>query len=198
VSVALNESLSLEPAVVDWIEKLPLKLSVPVAPLNLPVPLRTVARPFTVTGDGAALLTAHAWVLDEETTRNLRPLGPASAPAPEKGSHVLAAEPDPLRSWRWPVGAGTGTPDCGRLDAGAAPEQSDRAGVTTLEGDVDDLGGRLGRVTRDNDVRRSAWRQHCARRRTHADRGQQTNGATTINVRTGAPIDLLAFARFSI
>ena len=82
MSVALNESLSLEPAVVDWIEKLPLKLSVPVAPLNLPVPLRTVATPFTVTGDGAALLTAHAWVLDEETTRNLRPLGPASAPAP--------------------------------------------------------------------------------------------------------------------
>jgi len=96
VSVALNESLSLDPAVVDWIEKLPLKLRVPVAPLNLPVPLKTFATPLTVTGDGAALLTAHAWVWEDETTCNFNPLAPASAPAPEKGSHELAAEPVPL------------------------------------------------------------------------------------------------------
>jgi len=52
VSVALNESLSLDPAVVDWIEKLPLKLRVPVAPLNLPVPLQDLRDALNGDGDG--------------------------------------------------------------------------------------------------------------------------------------------------
>src|ERR1700722_11382046 len=95
VSVELNESFSVEPAVVAWIEKEPLKLSVPVAPLNLPVPLRIFATPVTVTGVGAALLIAHAWVLDDDTTLNFKTLAPASVPDPEKGSQVLAAVPPP-------------------------------------------------------------------------------------------------------
>src|ERR1700722_18662898 len=60
LSVALKASLSLEPAVDDCTENDPLKLKVPVAPLNLPVPLTILATPITVTGDGAAALTAQA------------------------------------------------------------------------------------------------------------------------------------------
>jgi hypothetical protein len=93
--VALYESFSDDPAVVPWIENDPLKLKVPDAPLNFPVPLKIFATPVTVTGDGAALLTAQAWVLDDETTLNFKPLAPVSVPEPAKGSQVLAADPPP-------------------------------------------------------------------------------------------------------
>jgi len=58
-----------------------LKLKVPEAPLNLPVPLTIFATPFTVTGVGAALLTAQACVLDDDTTLSFRPLEPVRLPS---------------------------------------------------------------------------------------------------------------------
>ena len=60
VSVAMNESFSEEPAVVDWMEKDPENFKVPETPRYFPVPESTLAVPLTSTTVGAAWPTAQA------------------------------------------------------------------------------------------------------------------------------------------
>ena len=90
VSVALNVSVSLEPALLDWIWKEPLILSVPLAPLYLPTPPVTWATPVTVTVVGALSAAAQALVAEDETTlsSSFEP-PPVIDPVPDSGSQVL-------------------------------------------------------------------------------------------------------------
>jgi hypothetical protein len=95
--VAVNESLSLDPAVDDLIENEPAIERVPFAPAYLPVPLSTEATPFTVTLVGALSPAAQACWLEEETTLMwITEPPPRMVPIPEKGSHVLDGLLDPV------------------------------------------------------------------------------------------------------
>ena len=107
------------------------------------------ATPITVTGVGAAALTAQAWVLVDVATLNFRPLAPTRVPVPVKGvTGVRGRTAARTLHGVGAVGPGAVTGDRRRRDAGAAPEQRNRAGVGALEGDVRDL---------DDLLRRAAW-----------------------------------------
>ena len=95
VSVALKLSFSLDPAVVDLIENVPLTLRVPFAPANLPVPLVTVALPVTETVVGAAESAAQAFEVVASVRCSVEP-PPLRVPVPLIGSQVLVGADDPV------------------------------------------------------------------------------------------------------
>ena len=97
VSVALNASLSEEPAVLDVTLKDPLKLNVPETPLYLPEPPVTFATPFTLTLVGVLVPAAQPWELAEVTTWNINLLpAPVMLPSPDSSSHWFDAAAEPV------------------------------------------------------------------------------------------------------
>ncbi|MEO9180734.1 MAG: hypothetical protein ABI298_03690, partial [Acidimicrobiales bacterium] len=87
VRVALNASDSLLPAVVDLIENDPKTFNVPVAPVNLPVPLVTIALPVTETVVGAAASAAQPLLVVANFRWRVLP-PPVKTPTPLMGSQL--------------------------------------------------------------------------------------------------------------
>ena len=86
VMVSVNAALSLEPASVDLMLKVPLAFKVPLAPEYLPVPPVMTALPTTVTPVGAASPSAQALALGSTFTVMVFP-PPPNVPVPMKASH---------------------------------------------------------------------------------------------------------------
>ena len=96
-SVALNESLSLEPAVFEATLNEPLNVRVPETPLYLPDPPVTVATPLTLTLVGVAVAEAQPWDFDDVTTLNVNLLpDPVIEPSPVSSSHWFDAGAEPV------------------------------------------------------------------------------------------------------
>lgn len=73
VRVKVNAALSLKPASLDLIAKVPVTLSVPVAPAYFPVPPVIVALPVIVIVVGAAPSAAHALADESNATFKVFP-----------------------------------------------------------------------------------------------------------------------------
>lgn len=95
VMVAEKESFSVDPAVLSFTLKVALNDNVPDVRAYTPVPLITVAIPFTMTEVGVEVAAAQALCLEEAITTTLRrPLGEEMKPLAEKLVHWLVAETD--------------------------------------------------------------------------------------------------------
>ena len=97
--VILKAFVSLFPAVVDLIAKLPVTFNVPVAPAYLPVPPLITAFPVIAIVVGASASSAQALADESNETLSVLP-PPLRVPEPLKESHWLAgaAEPIPCKS----------------------------------------------------------------------------------------------------